>query len=169
MQLSYKDIKFTIEAIDNLLNKYETTLDSEDIDEDEASDLGNDCMFLESLRNNLATNLKSDLTQNQPQIFSILEQLSSQELIKVVLELPIERQLALTSAIAQSFGQELLNRLTIATIALTSTIQESQPSVMTELQLEQQLKIAANLAIDDYKNDPELTIFTSLDGSDFLE
>jgi hypothetical protein len=60
-------------------------------------------------------------------------------------------------------------RLTIATIALTSTLNETQTNVMTELQLEQQLKIAANLAIDDYKNDPELTIFTSLDGSDFLE
>jgi hypothetical protein len=60
-------------------------------------------------------------------------------------------------------------RLTIATIALTSTIHETQTNVMTEFQLEQQLKIAANLAIDDYKNDPELTIFTSLDGSDFLE
>jgi hypothetical protein len=60
-------------------------------------------------------------------------------------------------------------RLTIATIALTSTIHETQTNVMTEIQLEQQLKIAANLAIDDYKKDPELTIFTSLDGSDFLE
>jgi hypothetical protein len=40
---------------------------------------------------------------------------------------------------------------------------------MTERQLEQQLRIAANLAIDDYTHDPELTIFTSLDGSDFLE
>ena len=60
-------------------------------------------------------------------------------------------------------------RLTIATIALTSMTHEAQTNVMTKLQLEQQLKIAANLAIDDYKNDPELTIFTSLDGSDFLE
>jgi hypothetical protein len=60
-------------------------------------------------------------------------------------------------------------RLTIATIALISTIHETQSHVMTSSQLEQQLKIAANLAIDDYKNDPELTIFTSLDGSDFLE
>ena len=90
MQLSYKDIKFTIEAIDNLLNTYQIKLNIEDIDEDEAADLGNDCMFLESLRNNLATNLKSDLTQNQPQLSTILEQLSSQELIQVVLELPID-------------------------------------------------------------------------------
>ena len=106
MQLSYKDIKFTIEAIDNLLNTYQTKLNIED----EAADLGNDCMFLESLRNNLATNLKSDLTQTQPQLSTILEQLSSQELIQVVLRLPIDRQLALTSAITQSFGKELLSR-----------------------------------------------------------
>ena len=92
MQLSYKDIKFTIEAIDNLLNTYEIKLDREDIDEDEAADLGNDCMFLTSLRDNLAINLKSDLTQTQtqPQLSTILEQLSSQELIQVVLELPID-------------------------------------------------------------------------------
>ena len=90
MQLSYKDIKFTIEAIDNLLNTDETKLDSEDIDEDEAADLGNDCMFLTSLRDNLAINLKSDLIQTQPQLSTILEQLSSQELIQVVLELPID-------------------------------------------------------------------------------
>jgi hypothetical protein len=47
-------------------------------------------MFLESLRNNLAVNLKSDLTQTKPQLSTILEQLSSQELIQVVLELPID-------------------------------------------------------------------------------
>jgi hypothetical protein len=58
-------------------------------------------------------------------------------------------------------------RLTIATIALTSTLDPSQ-TPMTERQLEQQLRIAANLAIDDYTHDPELTIFTSLDGEDFL-
>jgi hypothetical protein len=58
-------------------------------------------------------------------------------------------------------------RLTIATIALNSI--ETQKQAMTERQLEQQLRIAANLAIDDYTTDPELTIFTSLDGEDFLE
>jgi hypothetical protein len=58
-------------------------------------------------------------------------------------------------------------RLTIATVALNSI--ETQKQVMSERQLEQQLRIAANLAIDDYTTDPELTIFTSLDGEDFLE
>jgi hypothetical protein len=110
MQLSYKDIKFTIEAIDNLLNTYDARLDLENIDEDEASDLGNDRMFLESLRGNLTKNLESNLVGSQPNLSSILQQLSSQELIKTVLSLPIERQLALTNAITQSIGQELLNR-----------------------------------------------------------
>ena len=110
MQLSYKDIKFTIEAIDHLLNTYDARLDLEDIDEDEAADLGNDRMFLESLRCNLAKNLESNLLESQPNLSSILQQLSSQELIKTVLSLPIDRQLALTNAITQSIGQELLNR-----------------------------------------------------------
>jgi hypothetical protein len=59
------------------------------------------------------------------------------------------------------------DRLNIATIALSSI--DPQTSMMTEKQLEQQLRIAANLAVDDYSNDRELTIFTSLDGDDFLE
>jgi hypothetical protein len=58
-------------------------------------------------------------------------------------------------------------RLSIATVALNSI--ETQKSVMTDRQLEQQLRVAANLAIADYTNDPELTVFTSLDGEDFLE
>jgi hypothetical protein len=34
-------------------------------------------------------------------------------------------------------------------------------------QIDSQLKMAATLAIDDYTNDRELTIFTCLDGEDF--
>jgi hypothetical protein len=59
------------------------------------------------------------------------------------------------------------DRLTIATIALNSI--ETEDSAKIDLQLERQLKIAASLAINDYTNDRELTIFTSLDGEDFLE
>ena len=61
------------------------------------------------------------------------------------------------------------DRLAIATIALGSIDFKAQELVMTEQQLEQQLRIAANLAIDDYTNDRELTIFTNLDGEDFLD
>jgi hypothetical protein len=66
-------------------------------------------------------------------------------------------------------------RLSIATIALNSIVEQRRASseahkqVLTDLQLDQQLRLAANLAIDDYTHDPELTIFTSLDCEDFLE
>jgi hypothetical protein len=59
------------------------------------------------------------------------------------------------------------DRLTIATIALNSI--ETEDSAKIDLQLERQLRIAANLAVDDYTNDRELTVFTSLDGENFLE
>jgi hypothetical protein len=55
IKLTYKDIQFTIEAIDNLINTYEKNLDREDINEDESADLGNDRMFLESLRHKLSS------------------------------------------------------------------------------------------------------------------
>jgi hypothetical protein len=42
------------------------------------------------------------------------------------------------------------DRLMIATIAVTSTLDETHPHIITERQLEQQLRIAANLAVDDY-------------------
>jgi hypothetical protein len=59
MKLSYKDTKFIIDAINNLLAVYATRIESEDIDEDETSDLGNDSIFLDSLRSNLAIKLQS--------------------------------------------------------------------------------------------------------------
>ena len=63
------------------------------------------------------------------------------------------------------------DRLIIATIALNSIIEGRRSSVETgiETNTDLQLKIAAQLAIDDYTNDRELTIFTNLDGEDFLE
>ena len=63
------------------------------------------------------------------------------------------------------------DRLIIATIALNSIIEGRRSSVETgiEMNTDLQLKIAAQLAIDDYTNDRELTIFTNLDGEDFLE
>ena len=55
MELSFKDIQFTIEAIDNLVSTYAIRLDRQDIDEDEAADLGNDRMFLQSLGHRLVS------------------------------------------------------------------------------------------------------------------
>ena len=57
MNLSFKDIQFIIEAIDNLIETYQERLKNiEDVDE--ASDIGNDSMFLASLRKDLEKNLE---------------------------------------------------------------------------------------------------------------
>jgi hypothetical protein len=42
-------------------------------------------------------------------------------------------------------------------------------AIPTRAQINQQLRIAALLAVDDYSNDAELTAFTILDGEDFCE
>lgn len=57
MKLSFKDIQFIVEALNNLISTYEQRLDNED----EASDIGNDCMFLEALRDDLVKNLKHSI------------------------------------------------------------------------------------------------------------
>ncbi len=56
------------------------------------------------------------------------------------------------------------DRIEIATTALNS-IREQQSAHKAEntQQIDSQLRMAASLAIDDYTNDRELTIFTCLD------
>lgn len=64
MDLSFKDIKFMIEAVDNLMVKYQERINQiEDSDEyeDEVSDLGNDIMFLSSLRKKIGDSLNDSL------------------------------------------------------------------------------------------------------------
>jgi hypothetical protein len=65
------------------------------------------------------------------------------------------------------------DRLEIATIALNSIREQKlphQPENKVEIDpLEQQLRTAASLAVEDYTNDRELTIFTCLDGEEFLD
>ena len=64
MDLSFKDIKFMIEAVDNLMVKYQERINQiEDLDEyeDEVSDLGNDIMFLSSLRKKIDDSLNDSL------------------------------------------------------------------------------------------------------------
>ena len=51
----------------------------------------------------------------------------------------------------------------IAEILLQRLLTQTKP---TRTQINQQLKIAALLAVDDYINDPELTALTALDGED---
>ena len=63
MNLSFKDLKFILKSIDRLLNQYNTRLEkieASEEHEDEASDLTNDCMFLESLKLEIEQNMNLD-------------------------------------------------------------------------------------------------------------
>ncbi len=105
MKLSFKDITFIIEAIGNLIKIYQERLNSGNLDEREASNINDDYVFLETLRDDLMKSLKqnSDIqlsyAQNSP--------VSIEELIIPVLQLPISQRLALVDAITQSIRLEL--------------------------------------------------------------
>ena len=65
MNLSFKDFRFIIEAIEHQINAYQERLQEiEDVDEDEAADLGNDIKFLELLHADMTTTLEPNLEQN---------------------------------------------------------------------------------------------------------
>jgi len=53
-----------------------------------------------------------------------------------------------------------------ATLLETLRTQTAMPN---RAQINQQLEIAALLAVEDYTNDPELTAFTTLDGEEFCD
>ena len=57
MELSPKAIRFIINALDYQINAYEERLKLENLDEDEISDITNDFMFLEALREEMAKTL----------------------------------------------------------------------------------------------------------------
>lgn len=57
MELSPKAIRFIIEALDYRINAYQERLKLENLDEDEISDITNDFMFLEALREEMAKTL----------------------------------------------------------------------------------------------------------------
>ncbi|MFB2983837.1 hypothetical protein [Microseira sp. BLCC-F43] len=48
MALSYKATKFIIEAIEYQMKAYQERLDMNNLDEDEAADIGNDYWFLDA-------------------------------------------------------------------------------------------------------------------------
>jgi hypothetical protein len=64
MNLSPKAIRFIIEALDYRIEAYQQHLQLENLDEDEASDMTNDALFLESLRQELAKNLQVITSQS---------------------------------------------------------------------------------------------------------
>ncbi|BAZ16395.1 hypothetical protein NIES4071_82710 [Calothrix sp. NIES-4071] len=104
MKLSFKDITFIIEAINNLIKLYQERLNNLSLDEREASDIGNDYIFLETLRDDLVKSLKQN---SDIQLSYAPTPVSIEELIIPVLQLPISQRLALVDAITQSIRLEL--------------------------------------------------------------
>jgi hypothetical protein len=76
MDLSFKDMTFMIEAVDNLMEKYQQRINQiEELEEyeDEVSDLGNDIMFLSSLRKKIDDSLNASLKPNTAAINQFLK------------------------------------------------------------------------------------------------
>lgn len=63
MNLSPKAIRFIIEALDYRIEAYQEHLKVDTLEEDEASDITNDALFLESLRQELAKTLNVSTSQ----------------------------------------------------------------------------------------------------------
>lgn len=109
MNLSYKAIKFIVEAIEYRIDAYQVYLDSrDDLDEDTIADIGNDCGFLEALRDELMASLKKDLAINKSSN-------SLPDFINLVLSLPSLDKLLIVDAINDSIRQELKDLQLIST------------------------------------------------------
>jgi hypothetical protein len=59
MDLSPKALRFIIEALDYRIQAYQGQLESNTLDEDMASDIGNDSMYLETLHQELTKALQN--------------------------------------------------------------------------------------------------------------
>ena len=61
MNLSFKNLRFIIKALEHQINAYKERLQViEDIDKDEAADIGNDIRFLELLYAEMTTTLEQN-------------------------------------------------------------------------------------------------------------
>lgn len=122
MNLSFKDFRFIIEAIEHQINAYQERLQViEDIeeDEDEAADLGNDIKFLELLLADMKKSLEHNTSVkplSSDDVFSparndnsseYAKELSFQELMKLTLNLSLSERLFLVEAITSSVRQEV--------------------------------------------------------------
>ncbi|NJM19665.1 MAG: hypothetical protein HC815_30675 [Richelia sp. RM1_1_1] len=109
MNLSFKDTKFIIEALKQLINTYNQRLeeieDNEEFD-DEVSELSNDTLFLESLctqlENNLNRNKTYSLSASSNHFYQKQETNSLDILLNLVLQLSINERLLLVEAISES-------------------------------------------------------------------
>jgi len=124
MNLSFKDLRFIIEAIEHQINAYQERLQviediDEDEDEDEAADLGNDIKFLELLHRDITTTLEQNSSVRHLSSDDSLsldandtssensKDLSFQALVKLALKLSVSERLFLVDAITASVRQEL--------------------------------------------------------------
>ena|SRR4028119_479877 len=120
MNLSFKDLRFIIEAIEHQINGYQERLQViEEVDEDEAADLGNDIKFLELLHADITTSLEQESSVkplNYDEDFSLArndkssensKDLYFQELVKLTLKLSLSERLFLVEAITASVRQEV--------------------------------------------------------------
>ena len=109
MNLSFKDLKFILEAINNLLSQYNSRLEEiEDLEEyeDEASDLGNDFMFLESLKSEIEQNIDRSEKINLSVSSRTESPKTLESLTESTLQLSINERLLLVEAITQSIRKE---------------------------------------------------------------
>lgn len=109
MNLSFKDTKFIIEALNHLINTYNKRLEEIE-DDDEASELGNDTLFLESL----CTELENNLNENKTYFLATLSNTHQKEdkttyadsLLNSVIQLSINERLLLVEAISESIRND---------------------------------------------------------------
>lgn len=109
MNLSFKDLKFILEAINHLLNQYNSRLEKiEDQEEyeDEAADLGNDSMFLESLKSEIEQNIDQGDQINLSISSNVESPQTLESLTESTLQLSINERLLLVEAITQSIRKE---------------------------------------------------------------
>ena len=120
MNLSFKDFRFIIEAIEHQINAYQERLQEiEDVDEDEAADLGNDIKFLELLHADMTTTLEQNTSVKtlsygevsspapNEKISETSKKISLQELVELTRELSLSERLFLVEAITSSVRQEV--------------------------------------------------------------
>ena len=109
MNLSFKDLTFILEAIDRLLDLYNNRLlEIEDLEEyeDEAADLSNDCMFLETLKSEMQENIDAGENINSNTLSKPESPQTLDSLTKSTLQLSINERLLLVEAITQSIRKE---------------------------------------------------------------
>ncbi|NJL52159.1 MAG: hypothetical protein HC930_07940 [Hydrococcus sp. SU_1_0] len=109
MKFSFKDLKFILEALEHLLIKYDHRLkEIEDIEEyeDEASDLDNDYLFVESLK----TEIEKSISQHELAEYDVSSQTPVTQNLESIIEstsqLSINERLLLVEAITQSIRKE---------------------------------------------------------------